>query len=311
MNLEVDPRLPIAVASSLGVGLVAAGIMRWRRRQHMRTRLRALSDEWSTEAPNWSTSLEPSSTLTPRLLAGRLGARLAGRMPDQVGVLAARVDRAGLTGGVTSTELLGWKVVTVTFGVAVGLLSVVRYGAVGLVIVVLGILIGWFGIDVMLARYHAQRRRQILRDLPTVMDLLVLSLEAGMGLDRALRTVVHEYRSALSEEIRRVLTDIELGIGRGEAFERMALRVGLEDLRALSRAIVQSEQLGVSLVGVMQTQGREVRLSRRRAAEAEALRAPIKMLIPLVVFILPTLFMLLLGPVGLRAGSALSGAGSP
>ena len=104
------------------------------------------------------------------------------------------------------------------------------------------------------------------------------------------------------------LHDVDLGTTRGQAFERMALRVGLEELRSLSRAIVQSEELGVSMVGVMQNQSREVRLSRRRAAEAEALRAPIKMLIPLVIFILPTLFMLLLGPVGLRAGEALSGA---
>ena len=74
-------------------------------------------------------------------------------------------------------------------------------------------------------------------------------------------------------------------------------------------AIVQSDELGVSLVGVMQAQSHDVRLSRRRAAEAEALRAPIKMLVPLVVFILPTLFMLLLGPVGLRAAAALTGIG--
>jgi tight adherence protein C len=119
--------------------------------------------------------------------------------------------------------------------------------------------------------------------------------------------VIHEFRSPLSDEIQRVLTDFDLGIGRGVAFERMAVRVGLENLHALSRAIIQSEELGVSLVGVMQTQTREVRLSRRRDAEAEAMRAPIKMLIPLVVFILPTLFLLLLGPVGLRAGAALGG----
>src|SRR4029077_1569215 len=128
---------------------------------------------------------------------------------------------------------------------------------------------------------------------------------------RALRTVVHEYQSALSDELQRVLNDIDLGTGRGAAFERMALRVGLEDLRALSRAIVQSEELGVSLVGTMQTQSHEVRLSRRRAAETEALRAPIKMLFPLVLFILPTLFMLLLGPVGLRTGAALGGVSGP
>jgi tight adherence protein C len=159
----------------------------------------------------------------------------------------------------------------------------------------------------MLSRYHAQRRRAILRDLPTVMDLLVLSLEAGMALDRALRTVTEEYHSALSDEIRRVLRDVDLGVSRGRAFEEMALRVGLDEVRSLSRAIVQSEELGVSLVTVMRTQSREVRVARRRAAEAEALRAPVKMLVPLVVFILPTLFMLLLGPVALRAAGALSG----
>ena len=226
----------------------------------------------------------------------------------EVGLLATRLDRAGLGGGLITVELLGWKVVCAAFGGAVGSWFVLRYGAVGLIMLLPGLLIGWFGIDLMLARYHSRRRRAILRDLPTIMDLLVLSLEAGMGLDRALRTVIQEYRSALSDEIQRVLHDVDLGAARSEAFERMALRVGLEDLRSLSRAIVQSEELGVSLVSVMQTQSREVRLSRRRAAEAEALRAPIKMLIPLVVFILPTLFMLLLGPVGLRAATALSGA---
>ncbi len=135
--------------------------------------------------------------------------------------------------------------------------------------------------------------------------------EAGVGLDRALRTGIGEYRSGLADGFHRVLNEIDLGRPRGEAFERMARRVGLDDLRSLSRAIVQSEELGVSLVGVMQTQSHEVRLSRRRAAEADALRAPVRMLVPLVLFILPTLFMLLLGPVFLRTGAALSGAGAP
>jgi tight adherence protein C len=229
-------------------------------------------------------------------------------MPGQVGVLASRVDRAGLAGGVPTLELLGWKGLSVALGIAVGIWGLVGYGAPGLVMLAGGVVIGWFGIDVVLARYHSQRRRQILRDLPTVMDLLVLSLEAGMGLDRALRLVVHEFRSVLSDELRRVLQDVDLGASRGLAFERMALRVGLEELRSLSRAIVQSEELGVGMVGVMHSQSHDVRVARRRAAEAEALRAPIKMLIPLVIFILPTLFMLLLGPVGLRAGEALSGA---
>jgi tight adherence protein C len=218
------------------------------------------------------------------------------------------MERAGMSGGVQTVELLGWKIVCAMLGTAIGLWFVFELGAPGLLLLVLTAAMGWFGIDVLLAHYHNQRRTLILRDLPTVMDLLVLSLEAGMGLDRALRTATAEYRSALSDEIGRVLRDVDLGLSRGEAFQRMADRVDLDDLRSLSRAIVQSEELGVSLVSVMQTQTREVRVSRRRAAEAEALRAPIKMLVPLVVFILPTLFMLLIGPVGLRAANALSGA---
>jgi tight adherence protein C len=298
----VDPRLPIALLAALGMCCITAGVLRWNRRRRMRLRLRALSVEWS-DTP----VVLPERNVNARQLAARLGARLGQRLPGEVDALAARADRAGLGGGLPALELLGWKALSVAFGGAIGLWAVARYGAPGLIVLVLGALVGWFGIDLMLARYHQARRRRIFRDLPTVMDLLVLSLEAGMGLDRALRTVIHEFRSPLSDEIQRVLNDFDLGISRGTAFERMALRVGLENLHSLSRAIVQSEELGVSLVGVMQSQTREVRISRRREAEAEALRAPIKMLIPLVIFILPTLFLLLLGPVGLRASAAIGG----
>jgi tight adherence protein C len=299
--------LTIAAFAAAGVGLMSAGLLRLRHRGLMRRRVLSLGRELRDGERQSSSPGSGVASSAPRTLAARLGSGVATRFPNEIGALATRVDRAGLTGGVETVELLGWKALCAIFGAAVGVWFVVKLGAIGLPLLVLCVLIGWFGIDVTLSRHHSMRRRAILRDLPTVMDLLVLSLEAGMGLDRALRTVVHEYRSALSEEIQRVLRDIDLGISRGEAFERMALRVGLDDLRSLSRAIIQSEQLGVSLVNVMHVQSREVRLSRRRSAEAEALRAPIKMLIPLVLFILPTLFMLLLGPVGLRAAAALGG----
>jgi tight adherence protein C len=297
--------LLFALLAALGTSLIVAGIGRWRRNATMDTRLGALSAYW---APRETPADERSrGSAGPRQLAARLGALVARRWPAGLASLAARVDQAGLLSTVSPLELLGWKVVFVAVAAAIGVWAIAARGAIGVAVLALGLAIGWFGIDMVLARYRATRRRWILRDLPTIMDLLVLSLEAGMGLDRALRTVVQEYRSALSDEVGRVLRDIDLGIGRGEAFERMALRVGLDELRSVSRAIVQSEELGVSLVSVMHVQSREVRLSRRRAAEAEALRAPIKMLVPVVVFILPTLFMLLLAPVGLRAAAALSG----
>jgi tight adherence protein C len=295
------PAFVIALLAAAGVAALLVALTRWRRRSRVTRRILLLEREWQTDVP----APRAQGPGAARLLAGGLGRRVASRFPEEVSALATRVDRAGLTGGMSTLELLGWKVVCGALGAAVGVWAMVRYGAVGAVLLLAAVLVGWFGIDVMLARYHAQRRRAILRDLPTVMDLLVLSLEAGMALDRALRTVVEEYHSALSDEIRRVLRDVDLGVSRGRAFEQMALRVGLDEVRSLSRAIVQSEELGVSLVTVMRTQSREVRLARRRAAETEALRAPVKMLVPLVIFILPTLFMLLLGPVALRAAAAL------
>jgi len=291
----------IAAGAAFGAMLLTFGGMRVVRRARMRSRLRA----FDIVGARPSRPVRPPTS--PRELALGLGARLAQHWPEQAGALARRVDRAGLRVAL-STELLGWKAVLVAVGLGLGVLAIIQYGLIGALLLALLAGLGWFGVDLALSRTRAQRQRAILRDLPTVMDLLVLSLEAGMGLDRAMRTVIQEYRSPLATEIQRVLSDIDLGIGRAEAFQRMAERVGLEDLRSLSRALVQAEELGTSLVGVMEGQSREVRLSRRRAAEAEAMRAPIKMLFPLVLFILPTLFMLLLGPVLLRAGAALSGA---
>jgi tight adherence protein C len=305
VNPAVDPRLLIALVLGAGVALVAAGVLRWRGRTRVQSRLRALG----IARPD--SLVAPAPRPSARDLVVRFGTGLRERMPDQARRLGDRIERAGLTGSLSAVEMLGWKVAGLVTGIVLGLIAVARLGGPGFLLLIAGVIVGWFGVDIVLERYHSNRRRQILRDLPTVVDLLVLSLEAGMGLDRAIRTVISEYRSALADEFHRVLNDIDLGLPRGEAFDRMAARVGLDDLRSLSRAIIQSEELGVSLVGAMQTQSQEVRLSRRRAAEAEALRAPVKMLVPLVIFILPTLFMLLLGPVLLRAGAALSGASAP
>jgi tight adherence protein C len=300
--IELDLRLILAALSAIAVVLIGLAGRRQLRRRRIRARLRSIG----AEAPR-ATS-EPRPRFELRALAGLLGRRVALHLPSELGTMSARADRAGLAGRISGPELLGWKIVGAAIGLGLGVLALIEYGTPGALLMLVTAGVGWFGVDLGLARYHAQRRRAILRDLPTVMDLLVLSMEAGMGLDRALRTIVHEYRSPLADEIQRVLTDTDLGTRRGEAFQRMARRVGLDDLLALSRAIMQSEELGISLVGVMQSQSREVRVSRRHKAEAEALKAPIKMLFPLVLFILPTLFMLLLGPVALRAGTALSGA---
>src|SRR5712691_3375879 len=151
--MEADVRLAIALGSALGMGSMTAGVLRLRRRQHMQLRLRALTVAWddADSAADWR-----PARLTPRNFAGRLGARLGQRMPGQVGVLASRVDKAGLASSAATLELLGWKGLSVALGVAVGIWGIVGYGAFGLVILAGGALLGWFGIDIVLARYHSQ-----------------------------------------------------------------------------------------------------------------------------------------------------------
>jgi tight adherence protein C len=187
-------------------------------------------------------------------------------------------------------------------GAAVGLAEL-RVGLLAALVVGIA---GYFGPDLLLRHLKRARLGRMLRDLPTVIDLLAVSLQAGIGLDRTLRMICDRVRSPLSDELRRVLTDISIGLSRHEAFMRLVQRVPSDEVRLLINSIIQSEQLGTSLVSTVKNQAQQLRTRRRRRAEGQALRAPVKMLMPMVLFILPALFIVVLGPPGLNVGLAIS-----
>jgi tight adherence protein C len=229
-----------------------------------------------------------------------VGARLERRWPVVSDYAARLIGTAGLAGKIAPAELVGWKAVGVAAGVGAGFLSFPALQPWSLLLVIILVPLGWFAPDLWVAHRRRARTRDIEISLSTVMDLLALSLEAGMGLERALRMICDRVDSPLTEELRHVLSDVGLGISRREAFARMAQRVRLEEIRSLTAAIIQAEELSASLVSAMRVQSHQVRLSRRHRAEAEALRAPVKMMIPMVLFTLPALFIILLGPVVLQ-----------
>lgn len=234
-----------------------------------------------------------------------LGRRLASRAARRVERLRSLGESAGLAGRVGPEELLGWQVVLGVLGLVLGLASVPTVQGFGLPLV-----LGWMGPELWLRRRRASRRRAILRDLPTVVDLLALGLEAGMGLDRALRMIGERFESPLSEELKHVLSDISLGVSRQEAFTRMAARVEAPEIRLLVTSIIQSEQLGTALLSMMKNQAHQIRVARRHHAEAQAFKAPTKMAFPMVGFVLPVLFIVVLGPPALQLGQAV-GRGHP
>lgn len=140
------------------------------------------------------------------------------------------------------------------------------------------------------------RNRNALKELPDILDLLTVSLEAGLGFDSAVSKVVSKKNGVLSAEFHRSLEELRLGRTRREALSGIKNRIEVEEVRAFISSILQAEKLGIGLVQVLRVQSNEVRERRRQRAEEEAMKAPVKMLFPLVLFIFPSLFIVLLGP---------------
>lgn len=135
------------------------------------------------------------------------------------------------------------------------------------------------------------------RELPDVLDLLTVSLEAGLGFDAALSKLVSKKSGVLALEFQRCLEEIRLGRTRREALVGVRERLDMDEIKSLISSILQAEKLGIGMVQVLRVQSQEVREQRKQRAEEAAMKAPIKMLFPLVLFIFPCLFIILLGPV--------------
>lgn len=141
-----------------------------------------------------------------------------------------------------------------------------------------------------------QRNHSALKELPDVVDLLTVSLEAGLGFDSALTKLISKKHGILSEEFHRCLEEIRLGKTRRDALKGIQERVLVDELHSLISSILQAEKLGISMVHILRIQSHEIRQQRKQRAEEAAMKAPIKMLFPLVIFIFPSLFIVLLGP---------------
>jgi tight adherence protein C len=132
--------------------------------------------------------------------------------------------------------------------------------------------------------------------LPDVLDLLTVSVEAGLGFDQAVVKVIEKFKGPLAEEFHRTLQEVRMNKPRREALRALADRVGIDDLTAFIAALIQADQLGVSIAKVLRIQSDQMRIKRRQRAEEQAQKASIKMLFPLIFFIFPAMFIVLLGP---------------
>lgn len=151
-----------------------------------------------------------------------------------------------------------------------------------------------------LSRKVKNRKDNIEKELPEFLDLLTVSVEAGLGFESSLKKVAEEGKGPLAEEIKKVISEISMGKSRKDALIDLKNRLEISDVTSFVNSMVQAEQLGVGISKVLKVEAGEFRRKRRQRAEEQAMKAPVKLLIPLVFFIFPTIFVILLGPAAIR-----------
>jgi tight adherence protein C len=160
--------------------------------------------------------------------------------------------------------------------------------------------IGFIGPDYVVSMRARKRRESIKSQLPDALDLLAVSVEAGLGFDGAISKLTDHMEGPLTEEFSLTLNEIRIGEGRSEALKKLSERCDTPEVSGFTRAIIQADQLGISLGRILRVQATDSRLRRQAAAEEKAMKAPIKMLFPTVMFIFPAMFLVILGPAFLN-----------
>ncbi|MDB4897541.1 MAG: Type secretion system domain [Firmicutes bacterium] len=196
-----------------------------------------------------------------------------------VGLQALFASGLALVGVLISSQFVGQKPLA-----AAGIMTVL-------------LLLGWRVPEFWLSRIIGQRRKLIDKALPDVLDLLSVSVEAGLGLDGAIQKVGEKFPDPIAGEFRELLKSIRLGTPRADALRTLADRTGLADVRTFTAAVIQAEQLGVAISRVLRAQAEALRVKRKQKVEERAMGLPLKMLFPLILFIFPTIFIVVLGPV--------------
>jgi len=232
----------------------------------------------------------------------RLGSLLSRSTPQKARQnLMNRLDLAGRPGNLTPEDFAAVRIVAAAVMAAIGLLvGLLLANAVYLIIsLAVGAIVGYYLPVLWLKQKVDARRSEIQKGLPDAMDLLVIAVDAGLGFDAALARVTDKYRNALSDEFAKVLREVSLGRPRLEAMDEMGRSSGVEDLHNFIQAIIQSEQFGTGIGKILRIQADEMRRKRRQRAQEKAAQATLKMMLPMVGCIFPTLWIVLLGPAAL------------
>jgi tight adherence protein C len=217
-----------------------------------------------------------------------------------------RLLAAGIAHRISPDQLLAAKAVLAGLGAVLGFAAGSKASAAIAILLGIGFgLAGFFLPEMFVSGRINDRRERIVAALPDALDLVGVSVEAGLSFEGALAKLVQYMDGPLIEELALTLNEMRVGESRTEALKRLASRLEIEELDTFVSAVVQAEQLGTSMAAMLRVQADDARKRRQFAAEEKAMKAPIKMLLPTTVFIFPALFIVTLGPVLMNFGKNL------
>jgi tight adherence protein C len=228
--------------------------------------------------------------------ATALGRRISGA--DTAERIRRKLDLAGNPPGWTVDRVLSGKVLGAVLGLVLGLVfSLMLSSPTTKIIIILGATVaGFFAPNLYLYQRGYERGEQLQRDLPDAIDLLTISVESGLGFDAAVQQVARNTEGPLAEEFSRVLREMQIGQGRADSLRALGERTNVGDVRTFVGAMVQADSFGIPVAQVLRVQSAEIRVKRRQRAEEKAQQVPVKITIPLIFCILPTLFISVMGP---------------
>lgn len=246
----------------------------------------------------------------------------ARRLPDQLNNLGEKLNspassqyyrqkllEAGRPRDLDVDGLMSLKVLGCLAGIGIslliGLIAGLQVTRIFILILILAP-VGFFALDAWLARLIERRKKAVSLALPDILDMLTISVEAGLGFDAAISKVVKNFRGALAEELFRFLQEIQLGRSRQEAWRDFSNRINVPEVNSFVLAILQADVFGVSIGKVLRVQADDMRVKRRQRAEEIAMKAPVKVVFPLVLCIFPALMIVILGPAGIKIVEALT-----
>ena len=294
----MSPEILIAILAAGAVLLITYGVAARPTEDAVQARLSQLVvqpktlEEFEMQKPFFDRVMRPT---IQRL--SRAGKRQEG---GAIAKIDAKLEKAGYPGGLRGADWIGVKLLSLMGFAVLGFLIGMLLGGGAIILsflfAVVGAGIGYMAPEFWLGRRMRARSFAMVLQLPDALDLLTISVEAGLGFDAALANVVEKMEGPLVDEFRQALAEVRMGRPRREALRDVANRADAQSVSNFIGAIVQAEQLGVPIAKVLQIQSNQLRIERRQRAEEAAAKAPVKMLFPMVGCIFPTIFIVILGP---------------